>query len=45
MRDRRRPRRQHVIDCMEAILREWNSNSRIVLRTTAFADKFTQSAN
>ena len=34
-RDRRHPWRQRVIDCMEAIMRERNSNSRIALRATA----------
>ena len=42
---RRRSWRQQLIDCMEAIMRERHSNSRMVLRTTAFADKFTQSAS
>jgi hypothetical protein len=27
--------RHHLIECMEAIMRERNSNSRMVLRTTA----------
>jgi hypothetical protein len=31
--------RHHLIDCMEAIMRERNSNSRMVLRTTAEGGK------
>ena len=37
--DGRRLQRQQIIDCMEAIMRERNSNSRIALRATAGGGK------
>jgi hypothetical protein len=42
MQEARRFQRQKLIDCLDANMREWKSNSRIVFRTTAHSSQLAE---